>query len=71
MADHFKIILGYGPVAGIPRCPCNDPGNHVAVEQSTTDPLDLLIRCWCGRTMRARADNEQEITDLIATRRTA
>lgn len=65
----YEVLLSYGHVHGVPRCPCADPGNYMSVERSKSDPLALLFRCWCGSTMKAQAENVEEVERLVATRR--
>jgi hypothetical protein len=65
MTPGYKLVFGYRAVSGIPACPCRD-GNSVALEQSEADPLDLLFRCWCGNTMKARMEDQAELDELLA-----
>lgn len=62
----YRLLFGYRHVADVPYCPCGDPGNYMSLEQSTADPLDLLFTCWCGRTMKARMDSPEELSEFLA-----
>lgn len=62
----YRALFGYKHVSGVPRCPCADPGNYMAMEQSTSDPLDVRFRCWCGRTMKGRMDTPEELAEFLA-----
>lgn len=61
----MTVLFGYRHVSGIPLCPCRDPGNYVALEQPGENPLDCLVRCWCGSTMRVTFDSLDERTQFI------
>lgn len=66
MTPGYKVVFGYRTVEGVPTCPCKDPGNYLAMEQSTTDQLDVLFRCWCGRKVKGRMDSIKELSDFLA-----
>lgn len=61
------VLFGYRPVSdpNIPPCPCGD-GNTMMAEQPGDDPLELVLRCWCGRTNRGRFDSLEEREEFIA-----
>lgn len=59
------IVFGYRHVVGVPPCPCRDPGTYLAMEQPGDDPLDVVFRCWCGRTNQARFDSMAERIDFL------
>lgn len=61
----MSVVFGYRHVAGVPPCPCRDPGNYMAMEQPGDDPLTVLFRCWCGRTMPAAFDSIEERGDFL------
>lgn len=47
-----SILFGYKHIVGLPKCPCNDPGDYMMCEQrEPSKPLEVVFRCWCGRTM--------------------
>lgn len=56
----MTVIFGYRHVDGIPLCPCRDPGNYVALEQPGNNPLEFVLRCWCGSTMKGSFDDMSE-----------
>lgn len=58
MAD--QVLFGYRHVSGIPLCPCRDPGNYVACDSDTTNPLAFTLRCWCGSSMKGAWDDEAD-----------
>lgn len=65
MAEDYRLVFGYRSVNGVPTCPCADPGNYLSMEQSTSDPLAVRFRCWCGRTVDGRCDDQAELDDLL------
>lgn len=66
MTPGYRLVFGYRHVTGVPRCPCGDPGNYLSMEQSTTDPMDVLFRCWCGREVKGRMDSQAELDSFLA-----
>lgn len=61
------VLFGYRTVHGIPPCPCNDPGTYMSlVCPDESNPLKVEFHCWCGGTMRASFDSEQELVDFVA-----
>lgn len=60
------LTFGFRHVDGVPTCPCRDPGNYMALEQCGSDPLDGLLRCWCGRTVQVRFDSLDERAAFVA-----
>lgn len=66
LGNGYKLVFGYRHVQGVPKCPCNDPGNYMSMHQSETDALDVLFRCWCGRRAKARFDSIKELSDFLA-----
>lgn len=62
----MTVLFGYQTVTGVPRCPCGDPGDYLALEQPGDDPLVCELRCWCGRTMKVTFDTMEERTEFIA-----
>lgn len=62
----YRLIFGYQTVVGVPTCPCKNPGDYMAMEQSLTDQLDVLFRCWCGRIAVGRMDSIKELSDFLA-----
>lgn len=64
--DEYKLIFGYRHVSGVPRCPCGDPGNYLMMEQSASDPLSFRFTCWCGRTIKGKADTKEEFDKLVS-----
>lgn len=65
MDEGYKLVIGYRTFHGVPLCPCKDPGNYLMLEQSTTDPLDLIFRCWCGRKAKARMESLKELNAFL------
>lgn len=65
-ATSHRLVFGYRHVVGVPYCPCGDPGNYMSLEQSMSDPLDVLFRCWCGRTLKGHMDTTAELAELLA-----
>jgi hypothetical protein len=62
----WKLVFGYRHVQGVPKCPCNDPGNYMSMEQSTTNPLQVRFRCWCGSTCKGTMDDQLELENFLA-----
>lgn len=65
MSD-WKLVFGYQHVTGVPYCPCADPGNYMLMEQSTSNPLVVRFRCWCGSTMNGSMDTPEELAEFLA-----
>lgn len=59
------LLFGYRHVGGVPRCPCGDPGDYMMCEQGD-GPLDFVLRCWCGATLRGTWDDEQDRATFLA-----
>ena len=56
-----EIIFGYKHVKGLPKCPCNDPGNYMMCEQRDPNrPLEVVFRCWCGNALECKFDSDLE-----------
>ncbi len=55
-----KVLFSYRHVNEVPLCPCSDPDNNIMPEPSISDPLDLILICWCGRTCRGKFDSMEE-----------
>lgn len=62
-----EIIFGYRHITSpeVPRCPCNDPGDYLLLQQRTDDPLECRLLCWCGRSIPVDFDNENERMEFI------
>lgn len=63
---NWKLVFGYRHVLGVPMCPCADPGNYLSMEQDPEDPLHVRFRCWCGRTIEARMEDQAEFDAFMA-----
>ncbi len=63
-----EVLFGYTHVIdpGVPRCPCGDPGTYLCAEQPGDDPLEVVLRCWCGRKNAGRFDSLEERAEFIA-----
>lgn len=61
------VVFGYRHVTGVPLCPCRNPGNYLCMEQPGDDPLEVVVRCWCGRTNRCVFDSMEERAEFLAT----
>lgn len=61
----YRLIFGYRHVAGVPLCPCRDPGNYLSMEQSTEDPMAVRFVCWCGRAMTGHCESQAELDALL------
>lgn len=64
--SNWKTVFGYKHVSGVPRCPCADPGNYMAMEQDKDNPLVVRFRCWCGRTCKGTMDSQDELDNFLA-----
>lgn len=59
-----EVLFGYRHVTGVPKCPCNNPGNYMMCEQGP-GLLHFLMRCWCGSTLKGTFDDEAERTAFL------
>ena len=65
MKPGYRLVIGFRDFQGVPTCPCKDSGNYLMLEQSETDPLDLLFTCWCGRSAKARMGSLEELNAFL------
>lgn len=61
----YKPLFGYKTVVGVPLCPCRDPGDYLAAQQSEVNPLNIRLQCWCGRTTVGLCDDEADLKDFL------
>lgn len=66
MPEDYRLVFGYRHVAGVPTCPCANPGNYLMMEQSASSPMDVRFTCWCGRTVVGSCDSQAELDALLA-----
>ncbi len=59
-----EVLFNYRKVTDVPLCPCNNPGDYMMFER--VRDLNCLFRCWCGKTMKATFDTEEELAEFIA-----